>query len=79
MLIQVEGARLFALEAGQGEPALVFIHGNGADHSVWHRQIAYFSPLTKVVAIDQRAMATLVPTPAASASRKHWPAACIVS
>ena len=54
MLIHVDGVRLFALEAGTGEPALVFIHGNGADHTAWHNQIAFFSPLTRVVALDQR-------------------------
>ena len=54
MLIQVDGVRLFALEAGQGEPALVFIHGNGADHTAWHHQIAYFSRRRKVVAVDLR-------------------------
>ncbi len=54
MLIDVEGTRIFALEAGVGEPALVFIHGNGADHAVWHRQIAYFSPRRKVIALDLR-------------------------
>ena len=54
MLIQVDGVRLFALEAGAGQPALVFIHGNGADHTAWHKQIAFFSTLTRVVALDQR-------------------------
>ncbi len=50
----VDGVRLFALEAGAGEPALVFIHGNGADHTAWHHQIASFSPRRKVVAVDLR-------------------------
>jgi pimeloyl-ACP methyl ester carboxylesterase len=54
MLIERNGARLFALEAGAGEPALVFVHGNGADHTAFHHQIAHFSPLTRVVALDQR-------------------------
>jgi 3-oxoadipate enol-lactonase len=54
VLIHVDGRRLFALEAGQGEPALVFIHGNGSDHTAWHHQIAFFSPLTRVIAVDLR-------------------------
>lgn len=54
MLIHVDGRRLFALEAGQGAPALVFIHGNGSDHTAWHHQIAFFSPLARVVAVDLR-------------------------
>jgi 3-oxoadipate enol-lactonase len=49
-----DGTRLFALEAGQGDPPLVFIHGNGADHSTWHHQIACFSRNRRVVAVDLR-------------------------
>jgi|GEM_PF-6050878 pimeloyl-ACP methyl ester carboxylesterase len=54
MLIQANGIRLFALEAGQGDPALVLVHGNGGSHAVWHRQIAYFSRITRVLALDLR-------------------------
>src|SRR5713226_7740757 len=54
MLIEANGVRLFALEAGQGDPALVLVHGNGGDHTAWHRQIAYFSKLTRVIAADLR-------------------------
>jgi pimeloyl-ACP methyl ester carboxylesterase len=54
MLIQANGVRIFALEAGQGSPPLVFVHGNGGDHTAWHKQIAYFSPITRVIAIDLR-------------------------
>jgi len=54
MLIQANGVRLFAVEAGQGDPALVLIHGNGGDHTAWHGQIAYFSPITRVIAVDLR-------------------------
>jgi pimeloyl-ACP methyl ester carboxylesterase len=54
MLIEANGVRLFALEAGTGAPTLVFVHGNGADHTAWHLQIAHFSPITRVVAVDQR-------------------------
>lgn len=55
MLLQaVDGTRLFALEAGHGDPPLVFIHGNGADHAAFHHQIAFFSPKRRVVALDLR-------------------------
>jgi pimeloyl-ACP methyl ester carboxylesterase len=54
MLIEANGVRLFALDAGKGGPALVFIHGNGADHTAWHRQIGYFSTFTRVIAVDMR-------------------------
>jgi pimeloyl-ACP methyl ester carboxylesterase len=50
----LDGTRLFALEAGEGEPALVFIHGNGADHTAWHHQIRFFSRTRRVVAVDLR-------------------------
>ncbi|HEX6512975.1 MAG TPA: alpha/beta hydrolase [Chloroflexota bacterium] len=54
MLIQANGVRLFAIDAGQGGPELVFIHGNGADHTAWHKQIVYFSRITRVIAVDMR-------------------------
>ncbi len=54
MLIESNGVRLFALDAGRGDPELVFIHGNGADHTAWHKQIAYFSAITRVIAVDMR-------------------------
>ena len=54
MLIDRGGVPIFALEAGAGEPALVLVHGNAADHTVWHRQIARFSRERRVVAVDLR-------------------------
>ncbi len=37
---------------GQGEPALVFIHGWSADLSYWDKQFAHFTETHKVVALD---------------------------
>jgi len=37
---------------GQGEPALVFIHGWSADLSYWDKQFAHFTETYKVVALD---------------------------
>lgn len=66
MLLDANGVRLFALDAGRGAPELVFIHGNGADHTAWHHQIAYFSPLTRVIAVDMRGFGASSKDPEAS-------------
>jgi pimeloyl-ACP methyl ester carboxylesterase len=39
-------------EKGQGEPALVFIHGWSCDKSYWKEQMDLFSKQFKVVAVD---------------------------
>src|SRR5581483_12168955 len=74
MLIDRDGVRLFALEAGQGDPALVFIHGKGGDHTTWHNQIAYFSLLTKVVAPDLRGFGSSAKDPRANYSQDTYAA-----
>jgi len=38
--------------AGEGEPALVFVHGWCCDRSYWKSQVSHFSKKHKVVAID---------------------------
>lgn len=47
MEVVANGRRLFAANGGhaarQDEPALVFLHGAGADHSVWTPQARYFA------------------------------------
>lgn len=37
---------------GQGEPALVFVHGWSCDGSYWDEQLRRFSPRRRVVAVD---------------------------
>ena len=33
-----------ALSAGEGEPAIVFLHGIGSEASIWQPQLDYFGP-----------------------------------
>ncbi|MDR2646506.1 MAG: alpha/beta hydrolase [Oscillospiraceae bacterium] len=52
-LLEINGARLYCRVDGDGEP-LVFLHGNGEDHSYFAPQIAFFSKDYKCVALDSR-------------------------
>jgi pimeloyl-ACP methyl ester carboxylesterase len=40
--------------AGDGRPAIVFVHGFGCAHSDWFAQIAHFSSCHQTVAVDLR-------------------------
>ncbi len=50
--IQLDGAEIYYAQAGQGHPALLFIHGAGADHTLWGEQISTLSKEFTVVALD---------------------------
>ena len=54
MFVARDGARLFCQVEGSGEPSLVFIHGVGTGHEVWHEQVPYFAASRKIVAVDLR-------------------------
>ena len=50
-------SKLFYYKKGQKDfpnsnPILAFIHGAGGDHTVWEKQIEFFSPLIPVVCPD---------------------------
>ncbi|MFA5553640.1 MAG: alpha/beta hydrolase [Phycisphaerae bacterium] len=47
-----DGVKISYAIQGQGEPALVFVHGWSCDKTVWENQIPYFSKNYKVVTID---------------------------
>jgi pimeloyl-ACP methyl ester carboxylesterase len=47
-----DGIPLAYTLAGEGDPALVFLHGWGADRSVWRRPMDALAPLHRVVALD---------------------------
>lgn len=48
-----DGVRLAFVRAGSG-PALLFIHGNGCDHTYFAPQIEHFAQTHTVVAVDLR-------------------------
>jgi pimeloyl-ACP methyl ester carboxylesterase len=47
-----DGVRIAYATQGEGEPALVFIHGGLADRAYWSNQIDVFGERHKVVALD---------------------------
>jgi pimeloyl-ACP methyl ester carboxylesterase len=49
-----DGVELLVAESGHGEPALLFLHPNAADHGFFGPQVAEFSQRHRVVSIDQR-------------------------
>lgn len=54
MFVTRDGARLYCRAEGTGEPALVFVHGGGVDHSTWDEHLEHFAPHHRVVAMDLR-------------------------
>ena len=49
----INGARLYYADQGQGPP-LLLVHGLGASHADWEKQIAHFSRIFRVIAPDLR-------------------------
>lgn len=50
--IQIDGAEIYYAQAGQGRPALLLIHGAGADHTLWGEQISALQKAFTVAALD---------------------------
>ena len=50
--VSADGVQIHYERVGQGEPALVFVHGWCCDQSYWHKQTDTFAPRYTVVAID---------------------------
>ena len=50
--VSSDGVALAYSAGGEGEPALVFIHGGFADRSFWRHQLASFAGTHRVVALD---------------------------
>lgn len=51
--VEVDGARLYYVEDGEGEPIL-FIHGNFLDGRMWQPQVAEFARDHRVIRMDVR-------------------------
>ena len=49
-----DGVTLRFDEAGEGDPAIVFVHGWCCSRDNWRHQVAHFSPNHRVIALDQR-------------------------
>lgn len=51
-VLSFDGVKISYETQGQGEPALVFVHGWSCDKTVWKHQVSYFAPKYQVVTID---------------------------
>jgi len=49
-----DGVTLRFDEAGEGDPAILFVHGWCCSHDNWRHQVAHFSRSHRVIALDQR-------------------------
>jgi len=65
-VFSTDGVSIHFQVKGQGEPALVFIHGWCMDSSYWDKQLAYFEGKHTVVALD------LAGHGDSGIERKHW-------
>ncbi|MFH1034401.1 MAG: alpha/beta hydrolase [Pseudomonadota bacterium] len=52
--LERDGVRLAYDQQGQGDPALLFIHGYTCDHSFFEPQVEHFAPGRRVLAVDLR-------------------------
>lgn len=50
--ITVSHTELYFAQAGQGQPALLFVHGAGGDHTIWGEQFRELAKDFSVIALD---------------------------
>jgi len=50
--ISADGVEISFDTNGEGEPALIFVHGWSNNRSIWDSQVSHFSNKYKVVAVD---------------------------
>lgn len=50
--IRFSHTELYCAQAGQGQPALLFVHGAGGDHTLWGQQVSELKKDFSVAAID---------------------------
>lgn len=65
-------AGLHVVEKGDGNTAIIFVHGLGADHYEFIHQIRYFSNKYKCIAFDQRGFGRSPSTGNMSIERSVW-------
>jgi pimeloyl-ACP methyl ester carboxylesterase len=52
--LDLEDRRLFYTDEGEGDPALLFVHGMSCDSHDWIWQLAHFTPHHRTIAVDLR-------------------------
>jgi pimeloyl-ACP methyl ester carboxylesterase len=50
--VRVQQTELYYAQVGQGQPALLFVHGAGGDHTTWGEQLRELAPNFSVAALD---------------------------
>lgn len=50
--ISSDGVKISFDKQGEGEPALVFVHGWSNNRSIWDAQVSHFSKTYKVITVD---------------------------
>lgn len=50
--VSADGVEIAYVTCGQGEPALVFVHGWSCDRGYWEEQLGHFGESHKLVAVD---------------------------
>jgi pimeloyl-ACP methyl ester carboxylesterase len=50
--VRVQQTELYYAQAGQGQPALLFVHGAGGDHTIWGEQLRELAQNFSVAALD---------------------------
>lgn len=50
--VKVHQTELYFAQAGQGQPALLFVHGAGGDHTLWGQQLRDLAKDLSVAALD---------------------------
>lgn len=50
--LKAHGSEIYYAQAGQGRPALLLVHGAGADHTLWGEQLRALQSEFTVVALD---------------------------
>lgn len=50
--IKISQSELYFAQAGQGRPALLFVHGAGGDHTIWGEQLRELSKDFSVAVLD---------------------------
>lgn len=75
---QILGDRISLDCGGEGEAALVFLHGGGAGRSDWRRQLEHFAPRFQVLACDLPGHGeSTTPEPEEHASIEHLAASMV--
>ena len=61
--VQGSGGPIAVEDGGTGEPAVLFVHGNGGNRTQWATTVAHLRPKRRAIAFDLRGMGESAPDP----------------